>query len=249
MNGVTGKPQKSAIVTGASRGIGRAVALELAASGCRVIVNYLRQKERAEAVVAEIRAAGREALAVRGNVQEPEELDHLFAVAKERFGHLDILVNNAGVGATLPLELLNKQTIDDATAINVRSVLLATQRAATSFGPKGGVVINVSSAIVMQPIPAQALYAATKAAVEALTRVLAQELGPRKIRVNAVAPGPTETDLLQINSDIRGFLISRTVLGRLGVPQDIAKVVAFLASDASGWITGQTLSVDGGLRL
>jgi 3-oxoacyl-[acyl-carrier protein] reductase len=101
----------------------------------------------------------------------------------------------------------------------------------------------------MQPIPAQALYAATKAAVEALTRVLAQELGPRKIRVNAVAPGPTETDLLQINSDIRGFLISRTVLGRLGQPQDIAKVVAFLASDASGWITGQTLSVDGGLRL
>jgi 3-oxoacyl-[acyl-carrier protein] reductase len=101
----------------------------------------------------------------------------------------------------------------------------------------------------MQPIPAQALYAATKAAVEALTRVLAQELGPRKIRVNAVAPGPTETDLLQINSDIRGFLISRTVLGRLGQPQDIARVVAFLASDASGWITGQTLSVDGGLRL
>jgi 3-oxoacyl-[acyl-carrier protein] reductase len=153
------------------------------------------------------------------------------------------------VGATLPLEHLSKQAIDDATAANVRSVLLATQRAAAAFGSDGGVVINVSSAIVMQPIPAQALYAATKAAVEALTRVLAQELGPRKIRVNAVAPGPTETDLLQISSDIRGFLISRTVLGRLGQPQDIAKVVAFLASDASGWITGQTLSVDGGLRL
>ena len=246
---MTGNTHRSAIVTGASRGIGRAVALELAAGGCRVIVNYVQQKERAEAVVAEIRAAGHAAVAFRANVQEPEELDRLFAAAKEHFGGLDILVNNAGVGATLPLEHLSKQTNDDATAANVRSVLLATQRAAAAFGSNGGVVINVSSAIVMQPIPAQALYAATKAAVEALTRVLAQELGPRKIRVNAVAPGPTETDLLQINSDIRGFLISRTVLGRLGQPQDIAKVVAFLASDASGWITGQTLSVDGGLRL
>jgi 3-oxoacyl-[acyl-carrier protein] reductase len=223
--------------------------MELAANGCRVIVNYVQQRERAEAVVAEIRTAGGEAVAFRADVQEPEELDRLFAAVKQHFGGLDILINNAGVGATLALEQLSRQAIDDAAAANVRSVLLAIQRAAAAFGPKGGVVVNVSSAIVTQPIPAQALYAATKAAVEALTRVLAQELGSRKIRVNAVAPGPTETDLLQINDDIRGFLISRTALGRLGQPKDIAKVVAFLASDASGWVTGQTLAVDGGLRL
>src|SRR6185369_11300332 len=142
---VTGNTHRSAIVTGASRGIGRAVALELAAGGCRVIVNYVQQKERAEAVVAEIRAAGHAAVAFRANVQEPEELDRLFAAAKEHFGGLDILVNNAGVGATLPLEHLSKQAIDDATAANVRSVLLATQRAAAAFGSNGGVVINVSS--------------------------------------------------------------------------------------------------------
>jgi 3-oxoacyl-[acyl-carrier protein] reductase len=241
--------KRSAIVTGASRGIGRAIARELAASGCRVIINYVKQRERAEGVVAQIQSAGGEAVAVGADVQQPEELDRLFAAARQHFGSLDILVNNAGVGATLPLEHLSQESIDGATAANIRSVLLATQRAAAAFGPKGGAVINLSSAIVMQPIPAQALYAATKAAVEALTRVLAQELGSRKIRVNAVAPGPTETDLLQINEQVRGFLVSRTVLGRLGTPEDVAKVVAFLASDAAGWITGQTLSVDGGLRL
>ena len=241
--------KRSAIVTGASRGIGRAIAIELAASGTRVIVNYIQQRERAEGVVAQIRSAGGEAVAVRADVRHPEQLDRLFAAAQEHFGGLDILVNNAGVGATLPLEQLSQESIDGAAAANIRSVLLATQRAAAAFGTRGGAVINLSSAIVMQPIPAQALYAATKAAVEALTRVLAQELGTRKIRVNAVAPGPTETDLLQINEQIRGFLISRTVLGRLGKPEDVARVVAFLASDAAGWITGQTLSVDGGLRL
>jgi len=241
--------KRSAIVTGASRGIGRAIAIELAASGTRVIVNYIQQRERAEGVVAQIRSAGGEAVAVRADVRHPEQLDRLFAAAQEHFGGLDILVNNAGVGATLPLEQLSQESIDGAAAANIRSVLLATQRAAAAFGTRGGAVINLSSAIVMQPIPAQALYAATKAAVEALTRVLAQELGARKIRVNAVAPGPTETDLLQINEQIRGFLISRTVLGRLGKPEDVARVVAFLASDAAGWITGQTLSVDGGLRL
>jgi len=241
--------KRSAIVTGASRGIGRAIAIELAASGTRVIVNYIQQRERAEGVVAQIRSAGGEAVAVRADVRHPEQLDRLFAAAQEHFGGLDILVNNAGVGATLPLEQLSQESIDGAAAANIRSVLLATQRAAAAFGTRGGAVINLSSAIVIQPIPAQALYAATKAAVEALTRVLAQELGARKIRVNAVAPGPTETDLLQINEQIRGFLISRTVLGRLGKPEDVARVVAFLASDAAGWITGQTLSVDGGLRL
>ena len=241
--------KRSAIVTGASRGIGRAIAIELAASGTRVIVNYIQQRERAEGVVAQIRSAGGEAVAVRADVRHPEQLDRLFAAAQEHFGGLDILVNNAGVGATLPLEQLSQESIDGAAAANIRSVLLATQRAAAAFGTRGGAVINLSSAIVTQPIPAQALYAATKAAVEALTRVLAQELGARKIRVNAVAPGPTETDLLQINEQIRGFLISRTVLGRLGKPEDVARVVAFLASDAAGWITGQTLSVDGGLRL
>ena len=223
--------------------------MELAANGCRVIVNYVQQREQAEVVVAEIRAARGEAVACRADVREPEELDRLFAAAKQHFGGLDILINNAGVGATLALEQLSKSTIDDVAAVNMRSVLLATQRAAAAFGPKGGVVVNVSSAIATQPIPAQVLYAATKAAVEALTRVLAQELGSRKIRVNAVAPGPTETELLQINDDIRGFLMSRTALGRLGQPQDVAKVVAFLTSDAAGWITGQTLAVDGGLRL
>jgi 3-oxoacyl-[acyl-carrier protein] reductase len=134
-------------------------------------------------------------------------------------------------------------------ATNVRGIVEASRRAAVAFGNRGGSIVNLSSALVTQPFPGQAMYAASKAAVESLTRTLAQELGPRRIRVNAVAPGPINTDLLPPDEQVRGFIVSRTALGRIGQPVDVARVVAFLASDAAGWITGQVIGVDGGLRL
>jgi 3-oxoacyl-[acyl-carrier protein] reductase len=182
-------------------------------------------------------------------VQSPAELDRLFADVQREWGRLDILVNNAGVGATMPLDRIDAALIDSTIAINLKGMLLASQRAAKAIGEQGGSIVSVSSTLANQPMPAQVVYAASKGAIEAATRVLAQELGPRRIRVNAVAPGPTETDLLQLNNDIRGFINSKTALGRVGQPTDIAKVVAFLVSDAGAWITGQVIGTDGGLRL
>ncbi|HEU4625723.1 MAG TPA: glucose 1-dehydrogenase [Steroidobacteraceae bacterium] len=238
-----------AIVTGAGRGIGRAIACELAAAGARVIVNYASRKDSADATVAAVREAGGDALAVRADVRLPEDLDRLFNAAQEHFGRVDVLVNNAGMSGTGMLDQVDAKIIEPALDVNFRGTLLACQRAAKAFGSKGGAIVNVSSALSAQPVPSQVVYAATKAAVESMTRLLAQELGSRRIRVNAVAPGPTQTDFLQIDDATRGYLVSRTALGRIGEPVDVARVVAFLVSDAAAWITGQVIAVDGGLRL
>jgi 3-oxoacyl-[acyl-carrier protein] reductase len=246
---MTTQRAKVAIVTGAGRGIGRAIALELAAQGFTVVVNYSATGTGAAEVVAKIAARGGEALAVQADVRHGADLDRLFATTLEKFGHLDVLVNNAGVSGAAPLEMVSAEMVAGTFDVNFQGMLFASQRAARHFGPDGGAIVNLSSALVQQPIGMQAVYAASKAAVDATTRILAQELGPRKIRVNAVAPGPTETDLLQVPEEIRGYIVSRTILGRVGWPTDIAKVVAFLASDAAGWVTGQVIGADGGLRL
>lgn len=241
--------QKVAIVTGASRGIGAAIARELGAQRINVVVNYARKADEAAGVVDFIEKKGGKAIAVQASVNSAADLDRLFEQALSKFGRLDILVNNAGIGATAPLDDVNEELIDAAFATNVKGMLLASQRAAKAIGADGGAIVNISSALALQPTPAQAVYAASKAAIEAATRILAQELGPRKIRVNAVAPGPVETDLLPLNDGLRAFINSKTALGRVAQPADIAKVVAFLASDAGGWITGEVIGANGGLRI
>ena len=241
--------QKVAIVTGASRGIGAAIARELGAQRINVVVNYARKADEAAGVVDFIEKKGGKAIAVQASVDSAADLDRLFEQALSKFGRLDILVNNAGIGATAPLDDVNEELIDAAFATNVKGMLLASQRAAKAIGADGGAIVNISSALALQPTPAQAVYAASKAAIEAATRILAQELGPRKIRVNAVAPGPVETDLLPLNDGLRAFINSKTALGRVAQPADIAKVVAFLASDAGGWITGEVIGANGGLRI
>ena len=184
-------------------------------------------------------------------MQNDGDLDRLFAAVKERWNRVDILVNNAGVSGTAMLDGINGPMIDRTMAVHIKGMRLASRRAAAAFGPDGGAIVNLSSGLAHQPAPAQAVYAAAKAGVEAATRVLAQELGARGIRVNAVAPGATETDLLKegLNDGLKAYVESRTPLGRLGRPDDIAKVVVFLAGDAAGWITGQVITADGGLRL
>ncbi|MEI9995308.1 MAG: glucose 1-dehydrogenase [Rhizomicrobium sp.] len=240
---------KVAIVTGASRGIGAAIARELAAQGFAIAVNYASRRDGADTTVEAIVKAGGSAMAIQGAVQDTADLDRLFAAVQDKWGRLDVLVNNAGVGATAPLDQIDAAQIDAAVGVNLKGMLLASQRAARAIGPDGGSIVNVSSALAAQPMPGQVIYAATKAAIESATRVLAQELGGRKIRVNAVAPGPVETDLLPLNDDMRGYINSKTPLGRVGQPVDIAKVIAFLVSEAGGWITGQVIGTDGGLRL
>jgi len=241
--------QKVAIVTGASRGIGAAIARELGAQRINVVVNYARKADEAAGVVDFIEKKGGKAIAIKASVDSAADLDRLFEQTLSKFGRLDILVNNAGIGATAPLDDVNAELIDAAFATNVKGMLLASQRAAKAIGADGGAIVSISSALALQPTPAQAVYAASKAAIEAATRILAQELGPRKIRVNAVAPGPVETDLLPLNDGLRAFINSKTALGRVAQPADIAKVVAFLASDAGGWITGEVIGANGGLRI
>ncbi len=241
--------QKVAIVTGASRGIGAAIARELGAHRINVAVNYASKADEAAGVVEFIEKKGGKAIAVKASVDSASDLDRLFEQTLSKFGRLDILVNNAGIGATAPLDQVTGQLIDAAFATNVKGMLLASQRAAKAFGSDGGVIVSISSALALQPAPAQSVYAASKAAIEAATRILAQELGPRNIRVNAVAPGPVETDLLPLNDGLRSFINSKTALGRVAQPADIAKVVAFLASDAGAWITGEVIGANGGLRI
>ena len=238
-----------AVVTGASRGIGRAIACELAAQGCRVIVNYADRQDAAQRTVEAVKSFGVEGMAFKADVRDPEQIDRLFTAVDERFGGLDILVNNAGVSATGLLGDIKTGAFDHAIDVNIKGALFATQRAVAAFGERGGAIVNIGSTLVAQPVATQAAYASTKGAVETLTRALAQELGPMKIRVNAVAPGPIETDMLQLDEGMRGYLAQRTALRRLGRPQDVAKVVAFLAGDAAAYITGQVIGVDGGLRL
>jgi 3-oxoacyl-[acyl-carrier protein] reductase len=241
-----------AVVTGASKGIGAAIAEHLAAAGAAVVVNYAGSKAGAEAVVERIRQAGGKAVAVQADVSRLEDIRRLFAETKKAFGKLDILVNNAGVYEFAPLEAISAEHFHKQFDLNVLGLLLTTQEAVKHFGPSGGSIINISSGAAASAPPNMSVYSGTKAAVNATTRSLAQELGLRKIRVNAVSPGVTETEGLRATgisgSDFQRQLEAQTPLGRIGQPQDIAPAVVFLASAESAWITGENLYVSGGLR-
>ncbi len=243
---------KVAIVTGAAKGIGASIAEHLAAEGASVVVNYASSKEGADRVVAEIEKRGGRAVAVRANVAKPAEIVRLFAEAKKAFGRLDILVNNAGIYEFSPLEGITEEHFRKLFDLNVLGLILSVQEAAKHFGPEGGSIINISS-VVSTLAPANvSVYSATKAAVDAVTRSLAKELGPRKIRVNSINPGMVETEGVHsagiFDSDMRKHTEAATPLGRIGQPQDIAPAAVFLASADSAWITGETLYISGGYR-
>ena len=241
---------KVAVVTGASKGIGAGIAKALGAEGAAVVVNYASSKDGAERVVAEIKAQGGQAIAVKGDVAKAADVQRLFDETKKAFGAVDVLVNNAGVYKFAPLPEITEDEFHRHFNTNVLGTILATKEAARHFGESGGSVINISSIASEEAVPGAAVYSATKGAVDTLTRVLAAELGPRKIRVNVIAPGGVETEGTHsagvIGSDFEKQMIARTALGRLGQPDDIAKVAVFLASDDSAWMTGERLAASGG---
>jgi len=243
---------KVAIVTGASKGIGAAIAKHLAAEGAAVVVNYASSKEGADQVVDEITKRGGKAIAVQADVAKKKDIERLFAETKKAFGQLDILVNNAGVYKFEPLEAVTENEFHRQFNTNVLGLILATQEAVKHFGSEGGSVINISSTATALTPPTSVIYTGTKAAVDAVTRVLAKELGPKKIRVNSINPGPVETEGFHTlgfsGSDFEKQMIAQTPLGRLGQPNDIGPVAAFLASSDAAWITGEIIGVAGGLR-
>jgi 3-oxoacyl-[acyl-carrier protein] reductase len=243
---------KVAVVTGASKGIGAAIAKHLAAEGAAIVVNYSSSREAAERVVAEITKQGGKAIAVQANVTRKGDVQRLFAETKRAFDRLDILVNNAGIYEFSPLEEVDEDHFHKQFDLNVLGLLLATQEAVQLFRSAGGSIINISSVVSTLTLPGTVVYSATKAAVDAVTRTLAKELGPRKIRVNAINPGMVETEGLHAagfaEGDFRKQIESQTPLGRIGQPQDIAPAAAFLASADSSWITGETLHIAGGQR-
>lgn len=243
---------KTAVVTGASKGIGAGIARGLAAEGAAVVVNYSSSKEGADRVVADIKARGGKAIAVQGDVAKAADVKKIFAETKQAFGRLDILVNNAGVYNFLPLEEVTEEDFHRHFNINVLGLMLATREAVKLFGDEGGSVINIGSVASDNTPPNSVVYTATKGAVDAVTRVLAKELGPRKIRVNSINPGVIETEGTHaggfVGSDFEKQFVAQTPLGRIGQPDDIAPVAVFLASDESRWVTGDTLVVSGGLR-
>ena len=243
---------KVAIVTGASKGIGAAIARSFAAEGASVVVNYSSSKAGADKVVADIEKAGGKAVAVQGDVGKAADVKQIFAEAHEAYGAPDILVNNAGVYQFAPLEDVTEAEFHRQFNTNVLGTILATQEAVKRFGNKGGSVINVSSVASEHAMPNATVYAATKSALDSIGRNHAVELAGRKIRVNTIAPGGVETEGTHsagvIGSDFEKQMIAGTPLGRLGQPDDIAKVAVFLASDAAGWITGERVAVAGGFR-
>jgi len=242
---------KYALVTGASKGIGAAIAKHLAAAGASVVVNYASSQAGADQVVAEITAAGGRAVAIQGDVSRPEDIKRLVAESVQAFGRLDILVNNAGVYEFVPLEGITPEHYQRIFSINVLGLLLTTQEAVKHFPATGGSVINVGSVVTDLTPPNSAVYTASKGAVDAITGVLAKELGPRQIRVNALNPGLTITEGTHTGgiagSDFEKQAVKQTPLGRSGRPDDIAKAAVFLASDQSGWVTGDKLRVGGGI--
>jgi 3-oxoacyl-[acyl-carrier protein] reductase len=241
---------KVAVVTGASKGIGASIAKHLAAEDASVVVNYASSKSGADKVVAEITGAGGKAVAVQGDVSKQADIGKLFSETKKAFGHVDILVNNAGVYEFGPLENVTEDHFHKQFNLNVLGLLLTTQEAVKHFPPAGGSVVNISSVVGRHPLPGASVYSASKAAVDAFTKSLAKELGPKKIRVNSLNPGMIETEGLHAvgfaEGEFRKQIEANTPLGRIGQPDDVAKVAVFLASDDSGWVTGETLLVSGG---
>ena len=248
MSKLTGKV---AIVTGASKGIGAAIAKSLAAAGASVVVNYASSKTGADTVVAEIDAAGGKAVAVRGDVSKGADAQAIADAAIKHFGRLDILVNNSGVYGFSPLESITEEDFHRHFNVNVLGLLLTTQAASKHLG-EGSSIINIGSVVTRITPPGSAIYTGTKGAVDAITGVLSRELGPRKIRVNALNPGMIETEGTHaagfIGSDFEADAIAKTPLGRIGQPNDIASIAVFLASDDSYWLTGEQLLAGGGVR-
>jgi 3-oxoacyl-[acyl-carrier protein] reductase len=243
---------KVGVVTGASKGIGAGIAKGLAEAGATVVVNYASSKEGADRVVAEITSKGGRAIAVKGDIAKAADVKRLFQETAKSFGRLDLLVNNAGVYSFGPLESATEEEFHRQFNTNVLGLILTTQEAVKLFAENGGSVINIGTAASQTGVPNMVLYLATKSAVDSVTRVLSKELGPRKIRVNSINPGGTETEgahaLGVIGSDFQKQLIANTPLGRFGQPEDIARIAVFLASDASGWLTGEILHASGGAR-
>lgn len=249
MNKLTGKV---AIVTGASKGIGAGIAKKLADAGASVVVNYSSSQEGADKVVADIIKKDGKAIAVQGDVSKIEDVQRIFAETKKTFGAPNVLVNNAGVYDFAPLEEISQEEFHRQFNINVLGTLLTIQESLKHFGPQGGSVINISSVVGENPIPNAVVYSATKGAVDTITKGLAKELAARKIRVNSIAPGGTETEGVHrvgmIGSDLEKQMVAQTPLGRLGQPEDIARVALFLASEDSQWLTGEKITASGGLK-
>jgi 3-oxoacyl-[acyl-carrier protein] reductase len=240
------KPQRVAVVTGAGRGIGYSIAMRLSENGFAVVVHYSESADKAAALVDHIKARDGKAVAIRADVSKRAEAHALLEKANAAFGRIDVLVNNAGVGAFAPLVEIDEASFERQFRVNVGGALWCSQAAAGFFAADGGRIINIGSLAGEEAQATAAVYSASKAALESLTRVLALELGPKRVTVNVVAPGPVETELF--HREYEQFFLSRTPLGRIGQPRDVANIVAFLASDDAGWVTGQVITASGGYR-
>jgi 3-oxoacyl-[acyl-carrier protein] reductase len=245
---------KVAVVTGASKGIGASIAKHLAEEGAAVVVNYASSKQGADRVVGAITGQGGRAVAVQADMSKHADIKRLFAEAKKAFGRLDVLVNNAGIYEFAPLEEVTPEHFHRQFDLNVLGLILASQEAIKYFGPAGGSIVNISSVVATSAPAAASVYSATKGAVDAVTRSLAKELGPRNIRVNSINPGLVETEgttsagATDDESEFRKRYESKAPLGRIGQPQDIAPAAVFLASSDSAWVTGETFYIAGGFR-
>jgi 3-oxoacyl-[acyl-carrier protein] reductase len=243
---------KVALVTGASKGIGAGIARELASRGAAVAVNYSGSRKAAEEIVAEIKKAGGKAIAVQANLADPEAIGPLVETVAKQLGPINVLVNNAGIYEFGPLEAVTPEHFHKQFNVNVLGLLLTTQAALKHFDPKGGSVVNIGS-VAASGLPSASVYSATKGALDSITVALSQELGPKKIRVNSLNPGMVETEGTHtagfIGTDFQKDTEAKTPLGRIGQPEDIASIAAFLASDDSYWVNGQTIRAAGGARL
>jgi 3-oxoacyl-[acyl-carrier protein] reductase len=243
---------KVAVVTGASKGIGASIAKHFAAEGARVVVNFASSKEGADKVVKEITDNGGIAISVQADVSKETDVTRLFEETKKAFGTLDILVNNAVYQGYAPIEQVSVETFHQSFNVNVLGPILTIQAALKMFGDKGGSIINISSGASKMPLPAASMYSASKAALDAITISLSKELGAKNVRINSILPGATETEGaasagVTPGSEYEKMFVAKTPLGRRGQPEDIAKAVVFLASDDAAWITGEQISVSGGM--